>query len=155
MTTEAEMKATQERFMREASRMLDQQERADFNRRMLALETAAREFMKAADGLHSVRGLENYGEGEAYAVAREDYGIAKGRLDAILTGKPAPTSPDNGALMKVTAALNSVISLLKAGGKKAAPSGTMFGIMIADYERALEAGRLALRAAPAEQGGNQ
>lgn len=42
------------------------------------------------------------------------------------------------------AALVAAVSLLKRGSKKAAPSDTMFDIMIADYEKAIEAGRAAI-----------
>lgn len=42
------------------------------------------------------------------------------------------------------AALVAAVSLLKRGSKKAAPSNTMFDIMIADYEKAIEAARAAI-----------
>ena len=39
------------------------------------------------------------------------------------------------------ASLAAAVSLLKAGGRKAAPCDTMFKIMLNDYEKAIEQGR--------------
>lgn len=47
-------------------------------------------------------------------------------------------------LKSTTASLVAAVSLLKRGTKKAAPSDTMFDMMIADYEKAIEAGRSAI-----------
>lgn len=46
-------------------------------------------------------------------------------------------------LKTVTAHLVAAHSLLRAGGKKAAASDTMFEMMLGDYESAIEAGRAA------------
>ena len=48
------------------------------------------------------------------------------------------------ALRTTTAHLVAAVSLLKRGGKKAAPSDKMFHMMIADYEKAIAQGRAAL-----------
>jgi hypothetical protein len=50
------------------------------------------------------------------------------------------------ALRGTTAALVAATSLLSRGGKKAAPSDTMFRIMLSDYENAAEKARAALAA---------
>lgn len=59
------------------------------------------------------------------------------------------TAVELDALTRVTASLIAAISLLERGGKKAAPSDKMFGMMLADYRRAAEKGRAVLRAAKA------
>lgn len=62
---------------------------------------------------------------------------------------------DREALTDVVAALAAAISLLgrTPNAKKAAPSDNMFNQMMADYEKALDAGRAALAAlAPSEAG---
>lgn len=52
------------------------------------------------------------------------------------------TSPEMlEALKATTAHLIAAVSLLKRGSKKAAPSDTMFNMMIADREKAIEQGR--------------
>lgn len=51
------------------------------------------------------------------------------------------------ACMTTTASLVAAVSLLERGGKKAAPSDTMFKVMLSDYNKSIEAGRTALRAA--------
>lgn len=64
-------------------------------------------------------------------------------LNAIATYRRL-TADDNTLLesfKEVLAYLVAATSLLKAGGKKAAPSNKMFDIMVADYEKAIEAGR--------------
>ena len=48
------------------------------------------------------------------------------------------------ALRGTTAALVAAISLLERGGKKAAPSDTMFAMMLDDYRKAVEEARAAL-----------
>lgn len=51
-------------------------------------------------------------------------------------------------LTDVLVHLIAAVSLLKSGSKKAAPSDKMFDEMIADYERAIERGRAALKEQP-------
>lgn len=51
------------------------------------------------------------------------------------------------AAKSTTAALVAAVSLLKRGSKKVAPSNTMFDIMIADYEKAIETARSAIAGA--------
>ena len=46
------------------------------------------------------------------------------------------------------ASLVAAVSLLRRGGRKAAPSDAMFNKMLADYEKAIEASRIALAAQP-------
>jgi hypothetical protein len=58
--------------------------------------------------------------------------------------------PTRDVFMEVLASLVAVVSLLKRGGKKAAPSDKMFDQMILDYERAIERGRAALAQSDAE-----
>jgi hypothetical protein len=48
------------------------------------------------------------------------------------------------ALVTSAASLAAAISLLERGGKKAAPSDTMFAMMLADYQKALDNARAAL-----------
>lgn len=50
------------------------------------------------------------------------------------------------AFRDVTASLVAAVSLLRGGGKKAAPSDKMFAIMLDDYEKSIEAARSILRA---------
>ena len=59
---------------------------------------------------------------------------------------PATTTDERAveALRTTTAHLVAAVSLLKRGGKKAAPSDKMFRTMIADYEKAIAQGRAAL-----------
>lgn len=56
----------------------------------------------------------------------------------------AQLSCERNAILGSVAALAAVISLLKQGGKKAAPSNCMFDQMILDYEAALDKVRAAL-----------
>ena len=49
------------------------------------------------------------------------------------------------ALKDVTVSLIAAHSLLQEGGKQAAPSDTMFEIMLKDYEKSIEVGRNAIR----------
>lgn len=56
------------------------------------------------------------------------------------------TQPLYEELVCVTAALVAAVELLERGGKKAAPSDKMFYQMLADYKRAIEEARAALRA---------
>jgi hypothetical protein len=58
--------------------------------------------------------------------------------------------PARDIFMEVLASLVAAVSLLKAGGKEAAPSDKMFDQMILDYERAIERGRAALAQSDAE-----
>lgn len=58
------------------------------------------------------------------------------------------TSTAEEALRTTTAHLAAAISLLERGGKKAAPSDKIFRMMLADYKKALAAGREALKALP-------
>lgn len=60
--------------------------------------------------------------------------------------RPATTTDERAveALRTTTAHLVAAVSLLKRGGKKAAPSDKMFHMMIADYEKAIAQGRAAL-----------
>lgn len=51
------------------------------------------------------------------------------------------------AFKQVLASLVAAVSLLRKGGKKGAPSDNMFNAMLADYEKAIEAGRAALECA--------
>ena len=51
-------------------------------------------------------------------------------------------------IMDVTAHLVAAVSLLKRGGKKAAPSDKMFTQMIKDYEASIDRARAALTPAP-------
>jgi hypothetical protein len=50
-------------------------------------------------------------------------------------------------MLDLLASLTAAVSLLKRGGKKAAPSDRMFSQMIADYERSVERGRTFLKKA--------
>jgi hypothetical protein len=90
MATADEVKAylerSRQRHADEVNCVREQQERAGFNRRMLALETAAREFMKAADALKGVLAPDMAPGYEGRLM--EAYGIARGRLDAVLSHKP-------------------------------------------------------------------
>jgi len=52
------------------------------------------------------------------------------------------------ALVNATASLVAAISLLARGGKKAAPSDTMFAMMLADYQKAVDEARAALTQEP-------
>jgi hypothetical protein len=54
------------------------------------------------------------------------------------------------ALKDVLAHLVAAHSLLQSGGKKAAPSNTMFMQMLKDYEKSIDAGRTALAKARGE-----
>ena len=49
------------------------------------------------------------------------------------------------ALVSTTVSLVAAISLLERGGKKAAPSNTMFLMMLADYQNAVNEARAALK----------
>lgn len=55
------------------------------------------------------------------------------------------TDDEREALTATTTALIAAISLLERGGKKAAPSNTMFAQMLDDYRQAVEKGRAVLR----------
>lgn len=55
------------------------------------------------------------------------------------------------ALKVTTSSLVAAISLLKRGSKKAAPSNTMFDMMVSDYEMAVELGRTAIINAEGEE----
>jgi hypothetical protein len=70
------------------------------------------------------------------------------RLAAALAQSDA--EPTRDVFMEVLASLVAAVSLLKAGGKKAAPSDKMFDQMILDYERAIERGRSAIAQSDAE-----
>lgn len=48
------------------------------------------------------------------------------------------------ALKATVASLVAAVSLLKRGSKKAAPSNTVFDMMVSDYEKAVELGRAAI-----------
>lgn len=52
------------------------------------------------------------------------------------------------ALSGTTASLVAAISLLERGEKKAAPSNTMFAVMLDDYRKAVEVARKALGDTP-------
>lgn len=54
-------------------------------------------------------------------------------------------SEQRSVVIDLLASLVAAVSLLKRGSKKAAPSNRMFDQMIADYERAIERGRAALK----------
>jgi len=53
------------------------------------------------------------------------------------------------ALIDTTASLVASVSLLEHGGKKAAPSDTMFAQMLVDYKNSIDRARAALEAAEA------
>lgn len=48
-------------------------------------------------------------------------------------------------VIDLLSSLVAAVSLLKKGPKKAAPSDRMFDAMVADYEKAIERGRAALK----------
>jgi hypothetical protein len=61
------------------------------------------------------------------------------------------TPAEREALLDVTASLVAAVSLLRRGGKKAAPSDRMFEQMLLDYENSIERGRAAWQARVASQ----
>lgn len=63
------------------------------------------------------------------------------------TLRPDKFVVDREAFIAVMASLAAAISLLENGGRKAAPSDKMFGIMLDDYKRALNTGREAFHRA--------
>lgn len=67
------------------------------------------------------------------------------------SGKPGQLLVERDAFIGVLASLTAAISLLEAGGKRAAPSNKMFDVMIEDYKKALDIGRTAcFKSAPPE-----
>lgn len=86
---------------------------------------------------------------DAYCITRED-GECISDDPRCMHNKPAAV---DGAISidahKATlASLVAAVSLLRRGGRKAAPSDAMFNMMLADYEKAIEASRIALAALP-------
>lgn len=67
-------------------------------------------------------------------------------FDAVneITRLTARVAQLEGALIGTTASLVAAISLLERGGKKAAPSDTMFAMMLGDYRKAVGEARAAL-----------
>jgi len=55
------------------------------------------------------------------------------------------TKEEREIFMDITASLCAAVSLLERGSKKAAPSNKMFDMMIKDYKKSLEKGRVFLK----------
>jgi uncharacterized small protein (DUF1192 family) len=62
-----------------------------------------------------------------------------------LPAKDAENERLRAALVSTTASLVAAISLLERGGKKAAPSDTMFAMMLEDYQKSVDEARAALK----------
>lgn len=78
-----------------------------------------------------------------------DRWIAKGWPVTPLYAHPHPSAPvEVDAHMATLASLVAAVSLLRRGGRKAAPSDTMFNMMLSDYEKSIEASRDALAQQP-------
>lgn len=75
--------------------------------------------------------------------------------DGLACGYGPPLNPDGPeaaaeierlrrVVVDVTANLVAAVSLLECGGKEAAPSDKMFGVMIDDYKKSVERARAAI-----------
>ena len=94
--------------------------------------TRLQEMLYRADAETIAHDLKWIGEKKAQAVA------------ALLATPPAPVDVRVAEAYKQTlASLVAAVSLLERGGKKAAPSDSMFAQMLTDYRAAIDAGRQA------------